>query len=147
MAALLGGGPEEALLEVERRFGLGLGRLALESPLRAYPLSFGIARRFGARRLLLLGDAAHVIHPIAGQGLNLGLRSAAALAEALADTMRLGLDPGGPEALETYERGRRFDTLAMGAATDGSTACSPTMPCRSASPATSASAWSIACRA
>lgn len=117
--ALLGGGPEEALLEVERRFGLGLGRLALESPLRAYPLSFGIARRFGARRLLLLGDAAHVIHPIAGQGLNLGLRSAAALAEALADTMRLGLDPGGPEALETYERGRRFDTLAMGAATDG----------------------------
>ncbi|QRE73792.1 FAD-dependent monooxygenase [Methylobacterium aquaticum] len=119
VAALLGGGPEEALLEVERRFGLGLGRLALESPLRAYPLSFGIARRFGARRLLLLGDAAHVIHPIAGQGLNLGLRSAAALAEALADTMRLGLDPGGPEALETYERGRRFDTLAMGAATDG----------------------------
>ncbi|KMO43487.1 2-octaprenyl-6-methoxyphenyl hydroxylase [Methylobacterium tarhaniae] len=117
--ALLGGGPEEALMEVERRFGLGLGRIALESPLRAYPLSFGIARRFGAKRLLLLGDAAHVIHPIAGQGLNLGLRSAAALAEALADTMRLGLDPGGPEALETYERSRRFDTLAMGAATDG----------------------------
>ncbi|MET7245084.1 FAD-dependent monooxygenase [Methylobacterium sp. EM32] len=117
--ALLGGGPEEALIEVERRFGLALGRIALESPLRAYPLSFGIARRFGAKRLMLLGDAAHVIHPIAGQGLNLGLRSAAALAEALADTMRLGLDPGGPEALETYERSRRFDTLAMGAATDG----------------------------
>ncbi|KMO41653.1 FAD-dependent monooxygenase [Methylobacterium aquaticum] len=117
--ALLGGGPDEALMEVERRFGLGLGRLALESPLKAYPLSFGIARRFGAKRLLLLGDAAHVIHPIAGQGLNLGLRSAAALAEALTDTMRLGLDPGGPEALETYERSRRFDTLAMGAATDG----------------------------
>ncbi|AWB21417.1 ubiquinone biosynthesis hydroxylase [Methylobacterium currus] len=117
--ALIGGGPEEALMEVERRFGLTLGRIALESPLRAYPLSFGIARRFGARRLMLLGDAAHVIHPIAGQGLNLGLRSAAALAEALADTMRLGLDPGGPEALETYERSRRFDTLAMGAATDG----------------------------
>ncbi|SFU58972.1 2-octaprenyl-6-methoxyphenol hydroxylase [Methylobacterium sp. 174MFSha1.1] len=117
--ALLGGGPEEALIEVERRFGLTLGRIALESPLKAYPLSFGIARRFGAKRLMLLGDAAHVIHPIAGQGLNLGLRSAAALAEALADTMRLGLDPGGPEALETYERSRRFDTLAMGAATDG----------------------------
>ncbi|GJD61123.1 FAD-dependent monooxygenase [Methylobacterium frigidaeris] len=117
--ALLGGGPEEALMEVERRFGLGLGPIALESPLKAYPLSFGIARRFGAKRLMLLGDAAHVIHPIAGQGLNLGLRSAAALAEALADTMRLGLDPGGPEALETYERSRRFDTLAMGAATDG----------------------------
>jgi 2-octaprenyl-6-methoxyphenol hydroxylase len=117
--ALIGGGPEEALTEVERRFGLTLGRIALETPLRAYPLSFGIARRFGAKRLMLLGDAAHVIHPIAGQGLNLGLRSAAALAEALADTMRLGLDPGGPEALETYERSRRFDTLAMGAATDG----------------------------
>ena len=117
--ALLGGGPEEALMEVERRFGLALGRIALESPLKAYPLAFGIARRFGARRLLLLGDAAHVIHPIAGQGLNLGLRSAAALAESLADTMRLGLDPGGPEALEAYERSRRFDTLAMGAATDG----------------------------
>jgi len=117
--ALLGGGPEEALMEVERRFGLALGQIALESPLRAYPLAFGIARRFGAKRLLLLGDAAHVIHPIAGQGLNLGLRSAAALAESLADTMRLGLDPGGPEALEAYERSRRFDTLAMGAATDG----------------------------
>ncbi|GJD50410.1 Ubiquinone hydroxylase UbiL [Methylobacterium crusticola] len=117
--ALLGGAPEEALEEVERRFGLTLGRLALESPLRAYPLSFGIARRFGAPRLALLGDAAHVIHPIAGQGLNLGLKSAAALAEALADTMRLGLDPGGPEALQAYERSRRFDTLAMGAATDG----------------------------
>ncbi len=117
--ALLGGGPEEALMEVERRFGLALGRIALESPLKAYPLAFGIARRFGARRLLLLGDAAHVIHPIAGQGLNLGLRSAAALAESLADTVRLGLDPGGPEALEAYERSRRFDTLAMGAATDG----------------------------
>ncbi|WP_289052715.1 FAD-dependent monooxygenase [uncultured Methylobacterium sp.] len=117
--ALLGGGPEEALMEVERRFGLALDLIALESPLKAYPLAFGIARRFGARRLLLLGDAAHVIHPIAGQGLNLGLRSAAALAESLADTMRLGLDPGGPEALEAYERSRRFDTLAMGAATDG----------------------------
>ncbi len=117
--ALLGGGPEEALMEVERRVGLALGQIALESPLRAYPLAFGIARRFGAKRLLLLGDAAHVIHPIAGQGLNLGLRSAAALAESLADTMRLGLDPGGPEALEAYERSRRFDTLAMGAATDG----------------------------
>ncbi|ACA19817.1 Ubiquinone biosynthesis hydroxylase, UbiH/UbiF/VisC/COQ6 family [Methylobacterium sp. 4-46] len=117
--ALLGGGPEEALAEVERRFGLTLGRIALETGLRAYPLAFGMARRFHAPRLALLGDAAHLIHPIAGQGLNLGLKSAAALAEVLADAMRLGLDPGGPEVLDSYERSRRADTLAMGAATDG----------------------------
>ncbi|WP_407529894.1 ubiquinone biosynthesis hydroxylase [Methylobacterium oryzisoli] len=117
--ALIGGGPEEALREVERRFGHTLGRIALESELRAYPLAFGLARRFCGARLALLGDAAHVIHPIAGQGLNLGLKSAAALAEALTDAMRLGLDPGGPDALRAYERSRRFDTLAMGAATDG----------------------------
>ncbi|MFE1598010.1 FAD-dependent monooxygenase [Methylobacterium sp. ID0610] len=117
--ALLGGDREDALREVERRFGLTLGALALETPLAAYPLSFGIARRFGAPRLALLGDAAHVVHPIAGQGLNLGLKSAAALAEALTDAMRLGLDPGGPDALQAYERSRRADTLAMGAATDG----------------------------
>ncbi len=117
--ALLGGGPEEALMEVERRFGLSLGRLALESPLRAYPLSFGIARRFGARRLLLLGDAAHVIHPIAGQGLNLGLRSAAAWRRRSPTRCASASIRAAPEALETYERSRRFDTLAMGAATDG----------------------------
>ncbi|ACL56810.1 FAD-dependent monooxygenase [Methylobacterium nodulans] len=116
---LLGGGPEEALREVERRFGLTLGPLALETELAAYPLSFGIARRFSAPRLALLGDAAHVIHPIAGQGLNLALKSAAALAEVLTDAMRLGLDPGGPDALRAYERSRLADTLAMGAATDG----------------------------
>ncbi|MGY2048739.1 FAD-dependent monooxygenase [Methylobacterium sp. JK268] len=117
--ALLGGGPEDALAEVERRFGLTLGRLALETGLRAYPLAFGVARRFHGSRLALLGDAAHLIHPIAGQGLNLGLKSAASLAEALVDTMRLGLDPGAPDALDAYDRDRRADTLAMGAATDG----------------------------
>ncbi len=119
VAALLGGDPAESLAEIERRFGLALGRLALESGPRAHPLSFGIARRFQAERLALLGDAAHVIHPIAGQGLNLGLADAAALAEAITDTLRLGLDPGTADVLRGYERSRRFDTLAMAAATDG----------------------------
>jgi 2-octaprenyl-6-methoxyphenol hydroxylase len=105
--------------EVERRFGLRLGEIALETGLKAHPLAFGIARRFWAERLALLGDAAHVIHPIAGQGLNLGLKDAAALAEAIVDATRLGLDPGGAEVLESYERARRFDSFSMGVVTDG----------------------------
>jgi 2-octaprenyl-6-methoxyphenol hydroxylase len=111
--------PDELLAEVERRFGLELGAIALETPVRAYPVAFGIARRFVAPRLALLGDAAHVIHPIAGQGLNLGLKDAAALAEAVVDAVRLGLDPGGDDVLSAYERARRFDTVAMGVVTDG----------------------------
>jgi 2-octaprenyl-6-methoxyphenol hydroxylase len=116
---LLALGPEDQLLEVERRFGLELGRITLETALKSYPLGFGMARAFRAERLALLGDAAHVIHPIAGQGLNLGLYDAAALAEAVADAVRLGLDPGRPETLAQYERARRFDTLTMGMVTDG----------------------------
>ena len=116
---LLALAPEDQRDEVERRFGLKLGGISLETPLQAHPLAFGIARSFRAERLALLGDAAHVIHPIAGQGLNLGLKDAAALAEAVADAVRLGLDPGGSEVLAAYERARRFDTVAMGAVTDG----------------------------
>jgi 2-octaprenyl-6-methoxyphenol hydroxylase len=111
--------PEDAVMEVERRFGLQLGRIQLETRLQAFPLSFGIARRFVAERMALLGDAAHVIHPIAGQGLNLGLKDVAALAEAIVDAARLGLDPGGANVLATYERARRFDTVSMGVVTDG----------------------------
>ncbi|GJD77580.1 2-octaprenyl-6-methoxyphenyl hydroxylase [Methylobacterium gregans] len=117
--ALLGGDAAEVLAEIERRFTPELGRLCLEAGPHAYPLSFGIARRFRGTRLALLGDAAHVIHPIAGQGLNLGLADAAALAEAVTGALRLGLDPGSDAVLQEYERARRFDTLAMGAATDG----------------------------
>jgi 2-octaprenyl-6-methoxyphenol hydroxylase len=110
---------DDAVGEVERRFGLQLGRIALETGLQAFPLSFGIARRFAGERLALLGDAAHVIHPIAGQGLNLGLKDVAALAEAIVDAARLGLDPGGADVLDAYERARRFETVSMGAVTDG----------------------------
>jgi len=88
-------------------------------PRRAFPLGFAIARSFIADRIALIGDAAHMIHPIAGQGLNMGIRDVAALAEAIAEAARLGLDPGGAEVLEQYQRWRRFDTMTMGVATDG----------------------------
>jgi 2-octaprenyl-6-methoxyphenol hydroxylase len=105
--------------ELETRFGLHLGELTLAGPRRAYPLGLWVARDFVAERLALIGDAAHVIHPIAGQGLNMGLRDVAALAEAVVDAARLGLDPGDATVLERYQRWRRFDTLAMGVSTDG----------------------------
>jgi len=105
--------------ELERRFGLRLGEIEAVGPRHAYPLGLAVARSFVAERLALIGDAAHVIHPIAGQGLNLGLRDVAALAEVIVDAARLGLDPGGPDVLERYQRWRRFDTMAMGVATDG----------------------------
>jgi 2-octaprenyl-6-methoxyphenol hydroxylase len=104
--------------ELERRFGLQLGEIRALSESRAFPLGFSIARSFVAERLALLGDAAHVIHPIAGQGLNLGLRDVAALAESIVEAARLGLDPGAPETLDRYERWRRFDTAAMSFTTD-----------------------------
>lgn len=119
VAALLGGGPDAVLGQIERRFTPNLGALVLERGPSAHPLSVGIARRFRAERLALLGDAAHVIHPIAGQGLNLGLADAASLAEAITAALRLGLDPGSEDVLVAYERARRFDTVAMLAATDG----------------------------
>ncbi len=116
---LLQSDPGDLLGELERRFGLQLGRIEFETKPQAHPLSFGVARRFAAERLALLGDAAHVIHPIAGQGLNLGFHDAAALAEVITDAVRLGLDPGGADVLDGYERARRVDITAMGIVTDG----------------------------
>jgi 2-octaprenyl-6-methoxyphenol hydroxylase len=110
---------EEFHAELERRFGLHLGEIKAEGPRRAFPLGLAVARSFIAERIALVGDAAHVIHPIAGQGLNMGLKDIAALAEAIVDAARLGLDPGGAGALDHYQRWRRFDTMAMGIATDG----------------------------
>jgi 2-octaprenyl-6-methoxyphenol hydroxylase len=105
--------------ELERRFGLRLGEIAAVGPRRVHPLGLSIARAFIADRLALVGDAAHVIHPIAGQGLNMGLKDVAALAEVIVDAVRLGLDPGSLAVLERYQRWRRFDTVAMGMTTDG----------------------------
>ena len=108
----------ELLRELERRFGLELGELTLLTPLEAWPLKLGLARRFIAERLALIGDAAHVIHPIAGQGLNLGLKDAFALAGRIIDQARLGLDIGDANVLEAYQQDRRFDTSAMAITTD-----------------------------
>lgn len=110
---------DEFHAELEKRFGLQLGDLEVVGPRRAFPLGLFTARRFIADRLALIGDAAHIIHPIAGQGLNMGLRDVAALAEAIADAARLELDIGAPDVLERYQRWRRFDTMTMGIATDG----------------------------
>jgi 2-octaprenyl-6-methoxyphenol hydroxylase len=104
--------------ELERRFGLHLGEAkALDRP-RAFPLGYFVARSFIGERLALVGDAAHVIHPIAGQGLNLGLKDVAALAEVIVDAARLGIDLGQADVLDRYQRWRRFDTMAMGLATN-----------------------------
>jgi 2-octaprenyl-6-methoxyphenol hydroxylase len=104
--------------ELEQRFGLHLGEIkALDQP-RAFPLAYFVTRSFIAERLALVGDAAHVIHPIAGQGLNMGLKDVAALAEVVVDAARLGIDLGQADVLERYQRWRRFDTMAMGLATN-----------------------------
>jgi 2-octaprenyl-6-methoxyphenol hydroxylase len=104
--------------ELERRFGLHLGEVKVLDKARAFPLGYFVARSFVAERLALIGDAAHVIHPIAGQGLNLGLKDVAALAEVVVDAARLGIDIGQADVLERYQRWRRFDTMAMGLATN-----------------------------
>ncbi|HEY2531516.1 MAG TPA: ubiquinone biosynthesis hydroxylase [Xanthobacteraceae bacterium] len=104
---------------LEQRFKLHLGEITVVGKRRVHPLGFFVARSFIAERIALVGDAAHVIHPIAGQGLNMGLKDAAALAEVIVDAARTGLDVGSATVLDRYQRWRRFDTMAMGFATDG----------------------------
>lgn len=111
--------PEDAFrAEFARRFGDFLGDFELIGPRFAYPLSLQYAERYVDRRLALIGDAAHGMHPIAGQGMNFGLRDVAALAEVLVEARRLGLDLGNPSVLTRYQRWRRFDTMVMLGLTD-----------------------------
>jgi 2-octaprenyl-6-methoxyphenol hydroxylase len=114
--------PDRAMAaEIEKRMGGFLGRLEMAGPRWTYPLGFHHAARMTAERLALAGDAGHGIHPIAGQGLNLGLRDAAALAQVLVEGARLGLDLGDANLLSRYERWRGLDTFMVAAATDGLT--------------------------
>lgn len=109
------------LAEAEKRMGGFLGKLGALSPRWTYPLGFHHAARITAERLALVGDAAHGIHPIAGQGLNLGLRDVATLTQVLVEGKRIGLDPGDPQLLARYERWRGIDTFSVAFATDSLT--------------------------
>ncbi|MGD9816423.1 MAG: UbiH/UbiF/VisC/COQ6 family ubiquinone biosynthesis hydroxylase [Hyphomonadaceae bacterium] len=111
--ALLKMPEEDFLAELRLRFGDHLGGLSLEGPRFGYPLSMQLAERMIDQRVALAGDSAHGIHPLAGQGLNLGLKDCAALAECIADGVGVGLDPGDVSILERYQRWRRFDNVTM----------------------------------
>lgn len=104
--------------EVETRFGHQWGALKVVGEKHAYPFGLTLARDFVRPRFALAGDAAHGIHPISGQGLNLGFRDVAALAEIIVETTRLGLDIGALTVLERYQSWRRFETVRMGVTTD-----------------------------
>jgi 2-octaprenyl-6-methoxyphenol hydroxylase len=116
--ALRSARPEVFEAHLRRRFGDFLGEIEVLGPRFVYPLSLQLAEDMAAPRLVLMGDAAHGVHPIAGQGLNLGLKDAAALAEVLTDAIRLGEDIGSLVVLERYAAWRRFDNVMLAAATD-----------------------------
>jgi len=109
------------LAEVDKRMHGVFGAVALDSPRSSYPLGFHHTARITADRLVLVGDAAHGLHPIAGQGLNVGLRDVGALVEVIAEGLRLGLDPGDAQVLARYERWRALDTFSVALATDSLT--------------------------
>lgn len=110
---------DDFILEVNKRFSPKLGTVSLAGPRKHFPLSLVLARSFIAERVVLIGDAAHGVHPLAGQGMNLGLRDVAALVEVIVETKRLGLDIGGHVALERYQQWRRFDGVVSAFAMDG----------------------------
>lgn len=107
------------LAEAQKRIGGFLGGISLAGPRFSYPLGYHRASRITDTRLALAGDAAHGIHPIAGQGVNLGFRDVAALIEVIVDGMRLGLEPGDAQLLTRYQRWRSLDTLSVTIAMDG----------------------------
>lgn len=110
--------PEELAPVIEAAMGSCLGKVEVLEAVQAFPLGLQMARSFTAARLALIGDAAHVVHPIAGQGLNLGVQDVAALAEVIVEALRLGQDAGAADVLERYQRWRRFDVALMGMVTD-----------------------------
>jgi 2-octaprenyl-6-methoxyphenol hydroxylase len=112
---------EDFAAEAEAAMGGFLGRVEMLAPRSSFPLGFHHAAQITARRLALVGDAAHAIHPIAGQGLNLGFRDVAALAEVLVEGSRLGLDLGDPILVDRYQRWRSLDALSVAFATDSLT--------------------------
>ena len=116
--ALAAARPEVFHAHLNRRFGDFVGPASLDGKVFVYPLALELAEAMTAPRIALLGDAAHGVHPIAGQGLNLGLKDAAALAEVLVEASRIGEDLGSEVVLERYARWRRTDNLALAAATD-----------------------------
>ena len=111
-------GPRGLAAEAEKRMGSFLGKIALIAPAASWPLGLHHAERYWAKRLILVGDAAHGIHPIAGQGLNMGLRDVAALAQVLTEASRIGEDLGAAAVAERYEKWRRADNSAVAFATD-----------------------------
>jgi 2-octaprenyl-6-methoxyphenol hydroxylase len=110
---------DDYLEALRPRFGDFLGEISLAGERFTYPLSLSLANSFIARRVALVGDAAHGVHPIAGQGLNLGLRDVGALAEVLIEASRRGEDIGAADVLERYQRWRRFDSTALALGMDG----------------------------